>query len=75
LSCREGLAQNPKPEVIFGLHVVSPGRVGTIAYRAGTAQAGSDTFHISVKGRGTHGARPWAGVDPIVIASQIVLGL
>ena len=49
--------------------------MGTIAYRAGTAQAGSDTFHISVKGRGTHGARPWAGVDPIVIASQIVLGL
>jgi amidohydrolase len=37
--------------------------------------AGSDTFRITVKGRGTHGARPWQGVDPIVIASQIVLGL
>src|SRR5947207_15770330 len=36
---------------------------------------GSDTFRISVKGRGTHGARPWAGVDPIVLAAQIVLGL
>ena len=35
----------------------------------------ADTFHITVKGRQTHGARPWAGVDPIVIASQIVLGL
>jgi amidohydrolase len=75
LMIKEGALENPKPEVIFGLHVVSPGRVGTIAYRAGTAQAGSDTFHITVKGRGTHGARPWAGVDPIVIASQIVLGL
>jgi amidohydrolase len=75
LMIKEGALENPKPEVIFGLHVVSPGRAGTIAYRAGTAQAGSDTFHISVKGRGTHGARPWAGIDPIVIASQIVLGL
>jgi len=75
LMIKEGALENPRPEVIFGLHVVSIGRVGTVAYRAGTAQSGSDTFHISVKGRGTHGARPWAGVDPIVIASQIVLGL
>jgi len=75
LMIKEGALENPKPEAIFGLHVVSPGRVGTIAYRAGTAQAGSDTFHITVKGRGTHGARPWAGIDPIVVASQIVLGL
>jgi amidohydrolase len=75
LMIKEGALENPKPEVIFGLHVVSPGRVGTIAYRAGTAMAGSDTFHITVIGRGTHGARPWAGIDPIVVASQIVLGL
>jgi amidohydrolase len=75
LMIKEGALENPKPEAIFGLHVVSPGRVGTIAYRAGVAMAGSDTFHITVKGRGTHGARPWAGVDPIVVASQIVLGL
>jgi len=75
LMIKEGALENPKPEAIFGLHVVSPGRVGTIAYRAGTAMAGSDTFHITVTGRGTHGARPWAGIDPIVVASQIVLGL
>jgi amidohydrolase len=75
LMIKEGTLENPRPEAIFGLHVVSMGRVGTIAYRAGQAQAGSDTFHITVKGRGTHGARPWAGVDPIVIGSQIVLAL
>jgi len=37
--------------------------------------AGANNFRITVKGRGTHGARPWAGVDPIVLAAQIVLGL
>jgi amidohydrolase len=72
---REGALENPKPEAIFGLHVNSPARVGTIGYRAGPAMAGSDTFRITVKGRQTHGARPWAGVDPIVLASQIVLAL
>ena len=37
--------------------------------------AGSDSFRITVKGKGSHGDRPWAGVDPIVIAAQIILGL
>jgi amidohydrolase len=75
LMIKEGALANPKPEVIFGLHVNAPARVGTIAYRTGATMAGSNTFRIVVKGRQTHGARPWAGVDPIVIASQIVLGL
>jgi amidohydrolase len=75
LMITEGALENPKPEAIFGLHVTAPGLAGTIGYRAGPTMAGSDTFHITVKGRGTHGARPWQGVDPIVIASQIVLGL
>jgi amidohydrolase len=72
---KEGALDNPKPEAVFGLHVISSASVGTILYRAGPTMAGADVFHISVKGRGTHGARPWDGVDPIVIASQIVLGL
>jgi amidohydrolase len=72
---KEGAFENPKPEAVFGLHVSTLGRVGTIGYRPGARSAGADTFKITVKGRQTHGARPWAGVDPIVIASQIVLGL
>jgi len=72
---KEGAFQNPRPEAVFGLHVSAVGRVGTIGYRAGARSAGADTFKITVKGKQTHGARPWAGVDPIVIASQIVLGL
>src|SRR3989442_1042990 len=75
LMIKEGALENPKPEAIFGLHVTAPGPSGAIFYRAGGYMAGSDTFRITVKGRGTHGARPWAGVDPIVLASQIVLGL
>ena len=72
---KEGAFENPKPEAVFGLHVTALGRIGTIGFRAGARSAGADTFHITVKGRQTHGARPWAGVDPIVIAAQIVLGL
>jgi amidohydrolase len=75
LMIKGGALESPRPEAIFGLHVASPGRVGSIGYRAGPTSAGADTFRITVKGRGTHGARPWAGVDPIVIGSQIVLAL
>ena len=75
LMIAEGALDNPKPEAIFGLHVGTVARAGTIGYRAGQRSAGSDTFRIMVKGRQTHGARPWDGVDPIVIASQVVLGL
>ena len=75
LMIKEGALENPKPEAIFGLHVTAPGPAGTIFYRAGATMAGSDTFRITIKGRQTHGARPWQGVDPIVIASQVVLGL
>jgi amidohydrolase len=75
LMIKEGALDSPRPDVIFGLHLTAPGPAGTIFYRAGATMAGSDTFRITVKGRGTHGARPWQGVDPIVLASQIVLGL
>src|SRR5262245_54457910 len=72
---REGALADQRPEAMFGLHVPAPGPSGAIFYRAGGYMAGSNNFRITVKGRGTHGARPWAGVDPIVLAAQIVLGL
>jgi len=59
---------------IFGLHV-GPGQLGSIAYRPGGFMASSDSFSITINGRQTHGAVPWGGVDPIVVASQVVLGL
>jgi len=71
---REGALENPAPAAIFGLHVW-PAPVGHIAYRSGPLMAASDQLRIVVRGRQTHGAVPWGGVDPIVVASQIVLGL
>jgi amidohydrolase len=65
----------PKPDVVFGLHVFPGWEVGKVAYRAGAMMASSDSLEITVDGKQTHGAYPWAGVDPIVAASQIVLGL
>lgn len=74
LMLEEGLFDDPRPEAIFGLHVV-PSPVGTIGWRSGGIMASSDRFTIKVLGKQTHGAVPWGGVDPIVVASQIVLGL
>src|SRR3989442_608031 len=70
----EGALDDPKPSAIFGLHVF-PYPAGEIRYRPGGAMASADAFRIVVRGRQTHGALPWAGIDPIVVASQIVLGL
>jgi amidohydrolase len=71
---REGALDDPRVEAIFGLHVFT-GPLGSIGYRAGGFMASGDTFRITVKGRQTHGAQPWRGVDPIVVGSQIVIGL
>jgi len=74
LMIREGALDNPRPEAIFGLHVdLSP--VGEIRYRPGAVMASSDSLKIHIRGRQSHGALPWAGVDPIVTAAQIILGL
>lgn len=75
LMIEEGALDNPVPEAVFGLHVSAFQHSGTIGYRAGAILAGSDTFRIVVKGKQTHGAQPWDGVDPIVVGSQIILGL
>ena len=71
----QGCMENPKVDAIFGLHITSKQHVDVIGYRAGPLMASSDQFYISVRGRQTHGAQPWSGVDPIVVGSQIVLGL
>ena len=71
---RAGVLSNPKVDAAFGLHVV-PGPLGSIGYRVGPVMAASNSFTLLVRGRQTHGAAPWAGVDPIVVGSQIVLGL
>ena len=76
LMLKEGVFKTaPIPEVVFGSHVFAQWEVGTIAWKSGGAMASADDLQITVRGKQTHGAAPWQGVDPIVIASQIVLGL
>ncbi|MEO6030468.1 MAG: amidohydrolase [Burkholderiaceae bacterium] len=75
LMIEQGALENPAPEVIFGLHITSRLPTGVIGYKSGPAMASADSFRITVNGRQTHGAMPWAGVDPIVAAAQVVLGL
>ncbi|MHB1223978.1 MAG: amidohydrolase, partial [Gemmatimonadaceae bacterium] len=59
-------------DAIFGLHVFSTLNTGVIGYRSQGLMAASDQLRIVVRGRQTHGAMPWAGIDPIVVGSQIV---
>jgi len=74
LMVKEGVLENPKVDAIFGLHVF-PNHAGTIEYRSGPLMASGDGFTITITGKQTHGAMPWAGVDPIVIGAQIVMSL
>jgi amidohydrolase len=71
----EGALERPTPRAIFGLHVTSRLPVGVVGYRPGPTMASSDKLKITVHGRQTHGAAPWMGVDPIVTAAQVILGL
>lgn len=69
------LSKDPQPEAIFGLHVTPMFEVGQVGYRAGGMLASGDRMRIVVRGRQTHGAAPWMGVDPVTVAAQIVLAL
>jgi amidohydrolase len=68
----QGLFAGGKPDAIFGLHLWSAMHAGQVGWRSGPAMAASDRFNIVVKGRQTHGSRPWGGTDPIVAAADIV---
>jgi amidohydrolase len=75
LMVKEGVMENPKVDVIFGLHINAQTPIGNIRYKPEGTMAASDWFKIKVKGKQTHGAYPWLGNDPVVTASQIVMGL
>ena len=75
LMVKEGVLENPKVDVAFGLHISSNTEVNKINYKPGGAMAAADRFVITVKGKQSHGSRPWAGVDPITVSAQIIQGL
>lgn len=75
LMVKEGVLENPKVEVIFGLHMLSLLPSGQLGYRSEGIMAAIDELKIKVLGRGAHGATPWESKDPIMVASQIMTGL
>ena len=74
LMIKEGALENPKVDAIFGLHIGSDSPVGTISYKPGGTMAAVERFVVNVKGKQTHGSRPWGGVDPIYISAKIIDG-
>lgn len=72
---REGVLENPRVDVIFGLHINALSEVGKIEYRPGGFYASVNSFKVVVNGRSAHGATPWSAVDPVVTAAQIINNL
>lgn len=72
---KEGVLKNPAVEVIFGQHVLPQLETGKVAFKSGIAMASCDEIYLTVKGKGGHGAVPHFTIDPILIASHIVVAL
>ena len=75
LMVKAGVMENPKVDMIFGLHSDPRYRPGEIGYRYGAMMAEPDEISITIKGKSGHGASPHLAVDPIVIAAEVILGL
>jgi amidohydrolase len=71
----EGLFAEFKPDAIYGLHVWAALPVGKLGFRSGPTMAAADEWTLVVRGRQSHGSRPWDGVDPITVAAQIQLAM
>ncbi len=72
---REGVLENPRPELIVGLHVNPQLEKGKLSFRGGKVMASADELYITVKGKGGHAASPHQSVDTILVASHIVVAL
>lgn len=75
LLIKEGVLQNPSPQAIFGLHVHTTLDSGKLSFRSGKVMASADELYFTVKGKGGHAAAPQLCIDPILIASNMVVAL
>ena len=75
LMVEEGVLEDLGVDAAFGIHINSQTPVGKIRYKPGGALAAVNSFVINVKGKQSHGSRPWDSVDPITVAAQIIQGL
>lgn len=72
---KEGVLENPKPQHIVGQHVMPLIDAGKVGFRSGIYMASTDELYVTVHGKGGHGAQPHQNVDPVVIASHIIIAL
>lgn len=75
LMIKDGVLENPKPSAIFGLHVHPGLQIGKTSFREGKVMASADELYITVKGKGGHAAAPHLCIDPILIASHLIIAL
>ena len=72
---KEGVLDNPRPEAIFGLHVNPQLEIGKLSFRNGQVMASADELYFTIKGKGGHAASPQTCIDPILIASHLIISL
>jgi hippurate hydrolase len=72
---KEGVLEDPKPEAIFGLHVNPQLETGKLSFRGGKVMASADELYFTIKGKGGHAASPQTAIDPILIASHLIISL
>lgn len=71
----EGVLENPQVDAIIGQHVAPNIPVGKIGFREGMYMASTDEIYMKIIGKGGHGAAPHQAIDPIVVASHIIVAL
>jgi amidohydrolase len=72
---KEGVLENPKPQHIVGQHVMPLIDAGKVGFRSGIYMASTDELYVTVHGKGGHGAQPHQNIDPVLIASHIIIAL
>jgi len=75
LMIKEGVLENPRPKSIIGQHVMPLIDAGQVGFREGMYMASADEVYITVKGKGGHAALPESAIDPVLIASHIIVAL
>jgi amidohydrolase len=75
LMIKDGVLENPKPSAVIGQHVMPLIEVGKVGFRSGIYMASTDELYLKVKGKGGHGAMPHLNIDPVLIASNIIVAL
>lgn len=75
LMIKDKVLENPRPSSIIGQHVMPFIPAGKVGFRPGIYMASTDELHVTVRGKGGHGAMPETFIDPVLIASHMIVAL